>query len=69
MTKDTQNYWVFGLCPLPGILESRKQCFRNWICFHPHVKGEIPTLLGPLERANLNHWTTLVRFTTDILSI
>jgi hypothetical protein len=20
----TQNYWVFGLCPSPGILETRK---------------------------------------------
>jgi hypothetical protein len=28
----------------------------NWICFRPQVRGA-PTLLGPLERANLNHWT------------
>jgi hypothetical protein len=25
--------------------------------------GKTPTQLGPLERANLNHWTTPVRFT------
>jgi hypothetical protein len=25
--------------------------------------GEAPTLLDPLERSNLNHWTTPVRFT------
>jgi hypothetical protein len=25
------------------------------------VRGEAATLLGPLERANLNHWTTHVR--------
>jgi hypothetical protein len=25
--------------------------------------GETPTLLGPLERANLDHWTTHVRNT------
>jgi hypothetical protein len=25
--------------------------------------GETPTPLGPLKRANLNHWTTPVRFT------
>jgi hypothetical protein len=33
--------------------------FGNWICFRPQVKvGEkTPTQLGPLERANLNHWT------------
>jgi hypothetical protein len=30
--------------------------FGNWICFYPQVWGKIPTLLGPLERANLNHW-------------
>jgi hypothetical protein len=36
------------------------------MCFHPQVGGGTPTLLGPLERANLNHWTTNVRFTTSI---
>jgi hypothetical protein len=24
MVYNTQNHWVFGLCPLSGILESRK---------------------------------------------
>jgi hypothetical protein len=28
--------------------------------------GETPTLLGPLERANLNNWTTYVSITTAI---
>jgi hypothetical protein len=57
---NTQNYWVFGLCPLFGIPETRKkQRFRNWICFHPQVRRETPALLGPLEKANLNqsYWT------------
>jgi hypothetical protein len=27
---------------------------------------EVPTLLGPLERANLKHWTTNVILTTSI---
>jgi hypothetical protein len=31
----TQSYWVFGLCPSSGILETRKQRFGNWICFRP----------------------------------
>jgi hypothetical protein len=33
--------------------------FGNWICFRPQMKvGEkTPTQLGPLEIANLNHWT------------
>jgi hypothetical protein len=29
-------------------------------------KGETPTLLGPLERANLNYWTTNVSITAAI---
>jgi hypothetical protein len=32
------------------------------MCFHPQVRGETPTLLGPLERANLNHWTRVLYF-------
>jgi hypothetical protein len=28
------------------------------------VSGETPTLLGPIERSNLNHWTTHVSITT-----
>jgi hypothetical protein len=46
-----------GLLPPAGII--RTQRFGNWICFCPQVTGwEAPTLLGPLERANLHHWTT-----------
>jgi hypothetical protein len=56
MAYNTQNYRVFGLCPLSRILRKwRTQSFRNWICFHLQVRGETPTLLGPLERANINH--------------
>jgi hypothetical protein len=38
--------------------------FGNLICFRPQVKvGEkTPTQVGPLERANLNHWTIVVFF-------
>jgi hypothetical protein len=58
MLYNTQNYWVFGLCPSSGILEPREHVSENG-CFHPQVGGggKIPTVLGPLERANLNHWT------------
>jgi hypothetical protein len=28
--------------------------------------GETPTLFGPLERANLNHWTTYVSVTAAV---
>jgi hypothetical protein len=29
MMYNTRNYLVFGLCPASGILETRKQRFRN----------------------------------------
>jgi hypothetical protein len=54
MVYNTQNYWVFGLCPASGILETRKKkkkkkSFRHRICFHPQVRGgEAPTLLDTL---------------------
>jgi hypothetical protein len=35
----TQNYWSFGLCPSSAILKTREQCFGNWICFCPEVRG------------------------------
>jgi hypothetical protein len=48
----------FKCCPSSGILKNyRTQLFGNWICFRPQVRGEIPTLLGLLERTNLTHWT------------
>jgi hypothetical protein len=48
MVSNTQNYWVFGLRPSFGILETRKQHFGNWFCFRPEVRGETPTVLGPV---------------------
>jgi hypothetical protein len=52
-----QNYWVFGLFPSSGILETRKRdvsetgsvCVLRW-------EGKTPTQLVPLERANLLHF-------------
>jgi hypothetical protein len=40
------------------LVYKRTRRFGNWICFRPQVNvGEkTPTPLGPLERANLNHW-------------
>jgi hypothetical protein len=48
------GFWSLSII---GILKTRKQRFRNLICFNPQVRWETPTQLGPLERANLNHWT------------
>jgi hypothetical protein len=61
MVYNIQNYWVFGLCPSSGILstrthnvlETRSVSILRW-------GEETPTLSGPLERANLNHWKTHV---------
>jgi hypothetical protein len=69
----TQNCRVLGLCPLSGILETRKQCFGNWICFRPQVREwETPTLLGPIETANFNHRTIVrtsnPRFQTNFIT-
>jgi hypothetical protein len=50
----------------PVFLEVETQYSRNWVCFPPQVKGggAVDTYsVGPLRRANLNHWTTPVRFT------
>jgi hypothetical protein len=48
---NTQNYWVFGLCPSFVIPETREHSVPN------SGEEEIPTTLGPLERANLNSVT------------
>jgi hypothetical protein len=54
--------WTF-FPPSSGILRDQKtRRFGNWICFRPQVRGE-DTQLGPLERTNLDHWTTPVRLT------
>jgi hypothetical protein len=44
-----QNYWV---CPVFKKLEHN---ISETGCFCPHARWEKPTLLGPLERPNLNH--------------
>jgi hypothetical protein len=64
MVYGTQNCWVFGLCPLTGILEARKHNVSETGFVSVLSDGETPTPLGPLQSDNLNHWTTPVRFTT-----
>jgi hypothetical protein len=50
--------WVFGFWLSSGILKLENTTFWKLDLFCPQVSGERPTLLGLLERANLNHWTT-----------
>jgi hypothetical protein len=61
----TQNYWGFGLFPSIGILGTRKHDVSETgsLSVLRYGRGKTPTHLGPLDRANLNHWTTPVRFT------
>jgi hypothetical protein len=55
-----QNFLDFSII----LYSQKKRRFGNWICFRPQGKvGEkTPTQLGPLDRANLNHWTGPVVF-------
>jgi hypothetical protein len=61
MGYNTQNHWVFGLCPSFGIIETRSHS----VCFRPQVRGDTPFHLGTLERAYLKRlvqWLGLTLF-------
>jgi hypothetical protein len=64
-TNEIHNYWVLELFPSTGIVENREQVVSETESVSVlRWRGEkTPTQLGPLESANLNHWTTPVRFT------
>jgi hypothetical protein len=60
MVYNTQNYWVFGLFPSFSIQENRKHDVSETGSVSLRWREEkTSTPLGPLERANLNHWTEL----------
>jgi hypothetical protein len=53
-----QNHWVSGLCPSPEIVNNT--AFRKLDLFPNAREGrQTPTLLGPLESAKLDHWTSV----------
>jgi hypothetical protein len=55
---DIQNYRVSGHCTLFGILNTRKHNISEIEPFPTSDEGkETSTLCGPLDRANLSHWT------------
>jgi hypothetical protein len=60
MVYNTQIYWVFGLCPSSGILKNTGEhnVSETGSVYVLRWGRETSTQLGPLERANLNHWTT-----------
>jgi hypothetical protein len=60
MAYATRDYWVFGLCPSSGILRNTKENNVSECRFVSVLwRGgwETPTLLAPLETADLSHWT------------
>jgi hypothetical protein len=54
------NFGVLGFFtqPLSGTM-NRIHCYRAWkhFSFSGHTGGVVSTHFGPLETANLNHWT------------
>jgi hypothetical protein len=56
---------VFGLCPWSNVGLSKNKTFRKLDLFPSSGKiMAAPTLLGLLERPNLNHWASSVRSQT-----
>jgi hypothetical protein len=39
-----QNYWITEVYQLPGIQNTRRQLFQNWICYRPQARGGIHLL-------------------------
>jgi hypothetical protein len=66
--------WIIkiGFCTLSIVriflLKLNTRRFRDSIRLRPQVRGKTPILLGPLERDNLNHWTTPVTRAEAIMS-
>jgi hypothetical protein len=58
---NNQNHWVSGLRPSPGILNTRKQSFGNYLVPPSGEVKETPALFDPLEESDLNQWTTNVK--------
>jgi hypothetical protein len=50
----SQNYWVFGLGPSLGTLNTRE---HDVLEKRDQANGETPALMGPIERVNLKQWT------------
>jgi hypothetical protein len=67
-----KNHWVYGLWPLSCILQTRKQHFRSWICFHPqlrkrHLLCQVP--YKKLTSITEEHMQSQSHITTDSLGV
>jgi hypothetical protein len=54
---DSQNPWGYGLCLSSGIKKLEHGISETGV-FPSSGERRKTTLLGRIERANLNHWTT-----------
>jgi hypothetical protein len=54
MVYNTQDYWVFGLRPLSGILTNKKEHNVLETGSVSILRWGMGILLGPLQRANLS---------------
>jgi hypothetical protein len=50
MVYNTQNYWVFGLCPSSGVIKTRKHDVSETGCFRPQVRGGDTDSVGYLRK-------------------
>jgi hypothetical protein len=67
MVCNTLNYWFCGLCPSFGTVNTRKcNVLETESVSVLRWGGRTPTLLGPLERDNLSHWTQQRRCLTPL---
>jgi hypothetical protein len=55
MVYNTQNYMGFCCCPSSNILNIEKTTLWKVNLFLSLVEEGTPTLLGPLEKANISH--------------
>jgi hypothetical protein len=56
------DFWDSEFCPSSRILKERVPGTGS-VSVHGLNGGQAPTVLGPLERAYLSHWTIEFRFT------
>jgi hypothetical protein len=60
MVYNAHSHWVYGLCSLSEILITREHniYMKMYLFTSSDDQEKTPILLGPLGRANLNHWNS-----------
>jgi hypothetical protein len=70
MVQNIQNYWVFGLRPLPGILKTKEHDISETGCFHPQVRkytelAHVACLTNPISLPSLDVSPILIPLTNN----